>query len=373
MCGLFSRHPPLVTRHPFRVGRGDQAKLRVEDAYQVVEVPRAILIPRSFEQLLAGPHLPLDVGAALGKQGFQHRLGGFLMEAMLGRGGRGAEGLFEERQTDALRAAHLFERGRGPGLPFHHLGEEGQSDRDDLPVLGQPGNRSIQEGIAIAAEIVVVFGQGPVSPPEGHQHLPGMTRIEQVHQGAVIPLEQSDLQVSHEPAGGEPEIVPHQHDGLEMLAVAVPQGGDQLRVLLAPAGVEPLLELIQDQQHLMLRRQDAAPPHVRQRIDQTQASWQFGTDLVEALEQPGFGLIQSRLDVDRQDLLAQPGQEAGLDQRRLAATRRAVDQSDLEGQVGVDPLDLPLPELDAIRQAIPVSRSGKQFQEEVGIMGVERS
>ena len=72
-------------------------------------------------------------------------------------------------------------------------------------------------------------------------------------------------------------------------------------------------------------------------------------------------------------MLAEPGQKSRLDQRRLAAARGTVDQPDLEGQVGVDLLDLALPESDAVRQSVPVPRSGKQFQEEVGIMLIERS
>ncbi len=132
---------------PFRVGGRDQPKLRVEDVDQIIEVPGAVRITRGFEQFLARSHLPLDVGAALGQQSFQHRLGRFLVQAMLGRRGRGAEGLFQERQTDSLGAAHFFERGWGPGFPFDHLGEESQPDRDDLPVLGKPGNRLIQKSI----------------------------------------------------------------------------------------------------------------------------------------------------------------------------------------------------------------------------------
>ena len=61
------------------------------------------------------------------------------------------------------------------------------------------------------------------------------------------------------------------HDGLDVLAVALPQGGDQFRVLLAPLGVEPLLELVEDQQHLLARREHATSPHGRERIDQTQS------------------------------------------------------------------------------------------------------
>ena len=100
---------------------------------------------------------------------------------------------------------------------------------------------------------------------------------------------------------------------------------------------------------------------------------QFRTRLAQALEQPSFGLFRGRLDVDRKDVLAETGQESRLDQRRLAAARGTVDQPHLESQVGVDLLDLALPESDAVGQSVPVPRSGKQFQEEVGIMLVEGS
>ena len=79
-----------------------------------------------------------------------------------------------------------------------------------------------------------------------------MAGIEEIHQGAVVPFDQSDFQVPHEPAGGEPEIIPHQHNRLHMLAIAVTKSGDQFRILLASLGMEPLLELVQDQQHLTL-------------------------------------------------------------------------------------------------------------------------
>ena len=48
-----------------------------------------------------------------------------------------------------------------------------------------------------------------------------------------------------------------------MLAVALPQGGDQFGVLLAPPGEEPLLELVEDQQHLLARAERSAPAAAR--------------------------------------------------------------------------------------------------------------
>ena len=86
-------------------------------------------------------------------------------------------------------------------------------------------------------------------------------------------------------------------------------------------------------------RQRLPPPQRRQRLDQAAVRRQVGARLAQALQQPGLGLLGRRLDVDRQDVLGQPGQQARLDQRRLAAARGAVDQPDPEGLVGVGRLD----------------------------------
>jgi hypothetical protein len=45
-----------------------------------------------------------------------------------------------------------------------------------------------------------------------------------------------------------------------VLAVALAQGRDQLGVGIAPPGEESLLELIEDQQHLLARTQHMPPP-----------------------------------------------------------------------------------------------------------------
>ena len=69
----------------------------------------------------------------------------------------------------------------------------------------------------------------------------------------VLALDETDLQVPHEATGGKPEIVPHQHKRLNMLAIAVPKGGDQFRILLTSLCMEPLLKLVQNQQQFTLR------------------------------------------------------------------------------------------------------------------------
>ena len=95
-----------------------------------------------------------------------------------------------------------------------------------------------------------------------------------------------------------------------MLAIAVPQGGDQFGVLLTPPGMEPLLELVQDQQHLLTGAQDASLPHAASESTSPILRRQFGTDLPQALQQPGFGLLRGRLDVNRQGRASPAGAEA---------------------------------------------------------------
>ena len=92
-----------------------------------------------------------------------------------------------------------------------------------------------------------------------------------------------------------------------MLAIAVPKSRYQFGVLLASLRMKPLLELIDDQDHLPLGWEDASPSQLSQRIDQPKPTREFRTRLADALEQACLGLFGGRLDVDWEDVLAQAG------------------------------------------------------------------
>ena len=87
-----------------------------------------------------------------------------------------------------------------------------------------------------------------------------MDQVEQVDQGGVPALDELDVQLAHEPAQGDPEVIPHHDDGLDAIAVALPQRAGQLRVAIAPTGVQPLLELIEDDEDLLVGSQALALP-----------------------------------------------------------------------------------------------------------------
>ena len=93
----------------------------------------------------------------------------------------------------------------------------------------------------------VSLWQVPVGGPKRPQHLAGMARIEEIDGNGILSEDQLGFQVIEERRCRHPEVVPHHHNRLRMLAVALPQGGDQFGVLLASFRMEPLLELVQDQ------------------------------------------------------------------------------------------------------------------------------
>ena len=76
---------------------------------------------------------------------------------------------------------------------------------------------------------------------------------------------------------------------------------------------QPLLELVQDQQHLLPEavRCDPSASSPANRPAPMLAA-EFRTHLAQALEQSGFRLLRGRLDVDRKDVLASRGKSPAL-------------------------------------------------------------
>ena len=59
------------------------------------------------------------------------------------------------------------------------------------------------------------------------------------------------MQVAHEAAHGQPEVVAHQDHRLDPLPVALPERLGEFGVLPSLGGVKPLLELVEDDEHLL--------------------------------------------------------------------------------------------------------------------------
>jgi hypothetical protein len=181
-------------------------------------------------------------------------------------------------------------------------------------------------------------------PAEPGQHLAGVQQVEQIDEPGVLPLQHPDLQRLHEPADGQPEVVAHHDEALYPAPVALPQGLHQLRALVPAPGVQPLLELVEHQQHLLARFQELPLPQRRQGLNQALAARQTRHLSPQALQQADLRPLGGRLQVNRRHVPRQPRQQARLHQRRLAAPGRPVDQAHGERPVGVWLLDPCFPE-----------------------------
>jgi RNA polymerase sigma factor (sigma-70 family) len=111
------------------------------------------------------------------------------------------------------------------------------------------------------------------------------------------------------------------HDMLEARRHALRHCLDQLGALLFTPGVQPLFELVEHEEDLLPGRQAASLAETGERFHQAQIAGHGGTAFAQAFQEPGLGLAGRGFHVDRHDLLRlrQTGQEACLDQRRLAA------------------------------------------------------
>ena len=95
-----------------------------------------------------------------------------------------------------------------------------------------------------------------------------MIDIEQIDQSDIVPLLKSYFQFPEETADPDPKVVPHHHDALHSSAIALPQRRHQADVLFLFPGVQPLLKLVDDDQHLLAIRDARPPPQCRQRVGQ---------------------------------------------------------------------------------------------------------
>ena len=226
-------------------------------------------------------------------------------------GGRGAAKVSSRNVTPTPSVPPTSRKVAGvQGFPLTISANSASRTEMTLPSWASPATAWSRNASCSLRELGRPLGQDPVGPAERREHLAGVPQVEEVDHGEFSLLDQADLQVPHEPGRRHPEVVADHHDRLDVLAVALPQRGDQLRVLLAPPGEEPLLELVEDQQHLLAGRERPAPPQRGQRIDQVQSGGQVGTGLAQAPQQPGLGLLRRRLDVDRQHVLAPAGAAA---------------------------------------------------------------
>ncbi|MCY2966769.1 MAG: hypothetical protein NT069_24595 [Planctomycetota bacterium] len=196
-----------------------------------------------------------------------------------------------------------------------------------------------------------------------------MGSAEQVDDRGIALKAHRGFRFRHESDQVQPEVVSHDENGLHVLAVASSQGLRQLGIHLTSMGMQPLFELIQDDQDLLASGKPDAVPQRVDRINQANVSRLVRQSLAQSIVQTDFGLLGAGLNEDTMDPRRKSWQQPGLHQRTLAAARRSDDHANPERRV-VRILDSVLPKADALGQTLRVDRTGQKSQKELGIVGV---
>ena len=157
-----------------------------------------------------------------------------------------------------------------------------------------------------------VVGELAQGLPERFEHFARVAGVEKLDRRGVAPLDERDVHRPEESRHGHPEIVAHQHEGLDAPAVALPQRPDELGVGLVEVGLEPLLELVEHQDQLCgrpaRRRRRGAIATASGRLTSARKSRDLALQLGQ---QPRLGPAGGRLEVDRPD--ACPGRGSAAD------------------------------------------------------------
>ena len=218
----------------------------------------------------------------------------------------------------------------------------------------------------------MLSGSLPNARPNAANTLRAWSKSKQIDQSTVLTFNKPNFQFPQEPTHRHPEVIPHHHDALHSATVALPQGLHQIGVFFFLLGVQPLLELVENDQHFLADRDALASPQVPPVCLSGSGCLRVRGSVFASHAATGFGFFRRGFDVNRDHILGQSRQQSRFDQRRFAATGWPVDQADRKRVVGIGFFDAGLPEPQAVGQAVTISGAGQQFQKEVGIVSVKR-
>ncbi len=111
-----------------------------------------------------------------------------------------------------------------------------------------PDETSSRKSAPSAAVELAGFGKLAKCPSEALEHLAGVPRVEELDRGGVDALRQRDIDRLQKARHGHPEVVAHHDQGRNSPAVTLLERPHQLGVGLVGVGLEPLLELVEDEE-----------------------------------------------------------------------------------------------------------------------------
>ena len=184
------------------------------------------------------------------------------------------------------------------GLPFIISANRASRTQMTLPSWASPATAWFRNSFCSLVVSPGFSGSLPKARPNAASTFLAWSRSKRSTAARVPAFDEPNLELPQEAGHRHPEIIPHHDDALHAAAVALPQGLHQFGVLFVLLRMEPLLELVEHDQHLLAHGDALSPAQRRQRFLQRQVRRQARTAFPQAAQQPGFRFLGGGLDVD---------------------------------------------------------------------------
>jgi hypothetical protein len=143
------------------------------------------------------------------------------------------------------------------------------------------------------------------------------------------------------------------------------EGLEQLGGLFHDMGVEPLLELVENDDSLGGAELAGLLSQPAKGVDEGEFAGEGGNLVVEFAEEIDLGAVGGGFEGEDVDLGGELREDARAEQRTFAGARRAQYEANTKGVAGGG--EVVLPEGATLGEAGPVSLAGEQFEEHLGI------
>ena len=178
---------------------------------------------------------------------------------MLRGGRRAGKCLLEERDADSLRAADARSVAGVQARPFTISANRLSWTGLTIPSCARPLTAWFTNAACSLASSVRAGGRAPNARPNAARTFRACRVSNRFDTRAVLAVRKVHVQLAQERRDRHPEIIPHDDDRLDSRAVALPDALDQFGPSGAGWRVQPLLELIEDEQEFAAGRKRLAP------------------------------------------------------------------------------------------------------------------
>jgi hypothetical protein len=172
-------------------------------------------------------------------------------------------------------------------------------------------------------------------------------------------LQERLFQLLQKPRDGEREIVAHQEQRLQCHAVALPQCFPQRGLRFAVVNVQPLLELVDDEQQLRFAGPRPLLPYADGQVVQAQCVVAVGNLACQAPPQAVLEVGRAGIDDDRLNSLVEPRNDASPQQRGLAAATGTEQHTHAKCIGRIGRCNPSLPKTNALGHAVPIASAGQ--------------